>query len=384
MSNSSVYRILVVDDKQEQLEELEHDLRIELGDFGEIAIEVRDSFEAAEQELRSQVSQYDVVILDVMMGDPNDDAFERERGVELYERLRDIRWVPIVFYTGLPSSCEGLEAPPLVTVVGKDEPDVLYDRVRAALDSGAAQMARDLVSKLDRQIRSFLGHHVAPSWEQYSELKGEGIERVLVGRLAAFMREWDVPADGTAYRPIGHAAVPASYYLMPPLKDAGLRAGSILRESVTGDNGSNDQESWWIVLTPTCDLFTNEAQSRSPKATRVLLSRLIEPREHPKLKAFVDEGRGRGDARRILSGHIEESRWYYLPAFLSIPHLLVDLEHLRTEPHDHIREPVWTRVADLDTPFMEVLLARQSHWRGRIGKPDLDWNVQLDSLKGNP
>lgn len=374
---TSIHKILVVDDKQEHLDELRIDLADALRDLGPIDIIIRSSFEAAEDELRSATSEYDVVVLDVMMGEPDAAGFERERGVEMYNRIRDIRWVPVVFYTGLPSACEGLETPPLVSVVAKDEPGILYERVRAALQSGAGRMARDLVRKLDGQIRAFLGHHVAPSWEHYRKLEGDGIERVLLGRLAAFLREWDAPNDGTETQQIGHAAVPASYYLMPPLNGSGLRAGSILQES---------GEDWWIVLTPTCDLFTNVSfaggeKPRAPKATRVLLARLVSAGEHPKIQNYIDTGKGLSEARRVVSGHNEEARWYYLPAFLSVPDLLVDLEHLRTEPHEDIVEPTWFRVADLDTPYMEVLLARQSHWRGRIGKPDLDWNKQLTALR---
>ncbi|MET4540868.1 CheY-like chemotaxis protein [Arthrobacter bambusae] len=377
MEQQLVHRILVIDDKQEHLDELPDDLKFALEDLGEIDVIVRSSFEEAEVELRSLAADYDVVVLDVMMGEPDAPGYEGNRGVELYRKIRGIRWVPVVFYTGLPSACDGLEAPPLISVVPKDEPALLYEKVRAALESGAGRMARNLVRKIDGQVRAFLGHHVAPNWGHYNELEGDGIEHVLVGRLAAFLREWEAGEGGEDSEPIGHSAVPASYYLMPPLSRSGLRAGSIFREA---------DGNWWIVLTPTCDLFTNETYAgngkvRFPKANRVLLAKLVKVYEHPKISKFLTSGGSISETKKVLSGHQDEARWYYLPAFLSIPDLLVDLEYLKTEPLDAIVEPEWFRVADLDSPFMEVLLARQSHWRGRIGKPDLDWEKQVKLLQ---
>lgn len=372
------FRILVVDDKQEHLDDLTDDLTSALSDLGHIEVIGRQSFLEAEAELASPHSSYDVVVLDVMNGEPETAGFERSRGIELYKRLSDIRWVPVVFYTGSPNECKGLESPPLVAVVEKDFPEVLLQRVRSALESGASRIARELLQKLDARMRSFLGRHVAPNWSGYSLLHEEEIERVLVGRLAAHLREWDAPSANGESEPIGHEAVPASYYLLPPVSGSGLRAGSIL----TGPDAE-----WWIVLTPTCDLFTNSGSQkpgeklRHAKAARVLLARLIPVAGHPKVFKYITDGTGFADARKVLSGHPDETRWYYLPEFLEIPHLLVDLEHLHTEPHADLQEPAWKRVADLDTPYIEALLARQSHWRGRIGKPDLDWPKQLSALR---
>lgn len=375
------FRVLVVDDKKEHLEDLTDDLKSELSDLGHIEVVAKQSFEEAETELASPHSTYDVVVLDVMNGDPETAGFERSRGVELYRKISDIRWLPVVFYTGAPNECEGLESPPLVAIVEKDYPDLLIRRVRSALESGASRIARELLQKLDSRMRSFLGRHVAPNWSGYNLLETDEIERVLVGRLAAHLREWDAPgADGES-DPIGHEAVPASYYLLPPVNGSGLRAGSIL---------TNNDVEWWIVLTPTCDLFTNEGNQkqgeklRTAKAHRVLLARLTPVNEHPKVANYVTKGTGASDAKKVLNGHPDESRWYYLPAFLEIPHLLVDLEYLHTEPHVDLQKPEWTRIADLDTPYIEALLARQSHWRGRIGKPDLDWLKQLEALRPAP
>ncbi|WP_423183877.1 hypothetical protein [Arthrobacter sp. NyZ413] len=377
MTENRQFRILVVDDKQEHLDSLKAAIPVMLSDLGNVEVETRSSFPEAELELGSPQSHYDAVVLDVMNGDPATDGYEPTQGVDLYKRLREVRWVPVVFYTGLPGQCDGLHTPPLVAVVSKDEPSELFEQLRAALESGASRTARELLHKLDSRLRGFLGLHAAPNWNAYQKLDPQEIERVLVGRLAAYLRDWDEPAKSGESEPIGHVAVPASYYLLPPLNGSGFRAGSILKHGA----------EWWIVLTPTCDLYTNAStlkqgeKLRSPKASRVLLARLSMVDTHPKIQKFLNDGSGIGEARRVLSGHQDETRWFYLPSFLSIPNLLVDLEFLQTEPHSVLEDPEWERIADLDTPYIESLLARQSHWRGRIGKPDLDWTIQLNSLK---
>lgn len=199
---SPLFRILVVDDKQHHLDDLAASLPLMLADVGLIEVETRSSFAEAERELASPHSPYDVVVLDVTYGDPETSGYDRTRGVDLYNRLRHIRWLPVVFYTGLPEQCEGLHTPPLVAVVSKDEPEHLFDHVRAALESGASRIARDLLQKLDFRMRHFLGHHVAPNWTAYKRLDPQEIERVLVGRLGAYLRDWDEPSDNGDSEPI--------------------------------------------------------------------------------------------------------------------------------------------------------------------------------------
>jgi len=367
-------RILIVDDDQNVLEDLKTDLPDHLSDLGEIEVVPVNSFDTAQQLLESFDKYFDVVVLDVRQEDAGVEG--ETRGAKLYERVRSVRWLPVVFYTGVPQECEGLAAPPLVDVVVKDKPEELYVAVRAAIDSGAASLARRLLKKVDSNLRSFLGQVVAPNWAEYSALGSDELEGVLLTRLAAWLREWGDETNGML-QPIGHTTTVAAYYLQPPVSQTGLRAGSILVD---------DAKEIWVVLTPTCDLFTNEAilkigeEVRSPKADRVFLAKGMPARDHPKILKYLagPSNTTTPSAIKIVTNHADNARWFYLPGFLNVPELIVDMEWVTSAPIADVSK--WERLADLDQPFAEALLARHASWRGRIGTPDLDATESLRRL----
>ena len=66
----------------------------------------------------------------------------------------------------------------------------------------------------------------------------------------------------------------------------------------------------------------------------------------------------------------QRERFYYLPGVLTLPHLLVDFQQLNILPLEEIS--TLAKMASLDSPFAEALLARFTRYYGRLGTPDLD------------
>jgi hypothetical protein len=75
----------------------------------------------------------------------------------------------------------------------------------------------------------------------------------------------------------------------------------------------------------------------------------------------------------------QAERFFFLPGALSLPDLLVDLQQLATLQRDHMGR--LERLASLDSPFAEALLARFTRYFGRLGTPDLDVAVLLQRLR---
>lgn len=345
-------RVLLVDDSDEMLDDIESGLRGALADL-ELEFRRSSSFDDAEKMLA--LEDFDLVVLDVMDGDSS--TGDLTRGRTLYLRIHETRWIPVVFYSGIAQEETDLARPPLVATIVKGDTAGLYAATRGALASNAASTARTVATEIDRLTRRFFRDHVSEYWAAYDLFSADELQRVLVNRLAAWMREWKIGGvEPDALVPIGHEAESSNYYLVPPVAQHGLRSGSVLR---SGDD-------WFIMLTPTCDLFFDDGTKRRTKADYALLGIAL-----PALEVVSAQK----SPREILSGHVNRSRWYYLPAFLNIPDIVVDFERVLSVPIEDL--DAYERVADLDSPFAEHLVSRHSQWRGRVGKPDIDADLAL-------
>src|SRR5215471_20884859 len=78
----------------------------------------------------------------------------------------------------------------------------------------------------------------------------------------------------------------------------------------------------------------------------------------------------------------QSERFFFLPDALSLPDLLVDFQQLEALQREHMHG--LERLASLDSPFAEALLARFTRYFGRLGTPDLDVTVLLQRLRAVP
>ena len=62
-----------------------------------------------------------------------------------------------------------------------------------------------------------------------------------------------------------------------------------------------------------------------------------------------------------------------------LPDLVVDFQRLVTLPREHMDS--LERLASLDSPFAEALLARFARYFGRLGTPDLDLEMVIARLR---
>lgn len=364
------YRVLVVDDQQQLADDVVRELNDALGasPHYKLELETEGDFDEAERRLLSE--EFDVVVLDVRRERRGHIEEDRQRGEAALERVRQSRFLPVIFYTALPEQVQHLEAPPLIAVVPKDALERVPDAVHAALDSGVPLMTRALQRHVSDVIRTYLWDQVAPNFSEYSSDGRVQTAQLLVARVAHSIRETGLPAlaqelASAAFDlsegnedPEGSAA---TYYIYPPVTDS-LMPGTLL----VVNEGAREQ--WWVVLTPACDIAQDKAEF-------ILLAKAIDLHE---FGSYQEWARSRSGSKweplkRVLTEAMP--RYAFLPEFREIPDLVIDFEQVMSMRKDDAA--VHRRVATLDSPYVEALLARHSHFRGRIGTPDLD----LDALK---
>ncbi|WP_346960356.1 response regulator [uncultured Arthrobacter sp.] len=387
--DSPNYKILIVDDNPVMLLEIEReiiDTLVEEQSFN-LSITRCDSFDRAEEELR--LGDYDLAILDVREEAQGASKPDDNRGTDIFELVRAAKFLPVIFFTALPQKARQYEARPLISVISKVDLVQLPEAVSAALKSGVSTTVKTINKHVDSVIRSYLWDTVAPSWHDYSDGSPDQVAQLLVARVTRSLQEnmlsevrenleaQNLPepqleADAEVFSPNA-----AMYYVYPPVNNE-LVPGALIKQPARPSDGAAEpvvtacEQSpmeWWVVLTPSCDFAQN-------KVEYVLLAHamfLDKWGPFEQWKSSQNEKHWQKIEPTLRGGR---PRYGVFPAFREIPDLIVDLEQVLAVPRATLANV--EIVASLSSPFTEALLTRYSHFRGRIGTPDID----LVSMKG--
>lgn len=379
MADGTIWQVLFVDDDAEicrQVKEfLNDEALIEPDD--RLLVETSTSFDTALDELEAR--RFDLLILDVRRG-PHEQELAEEAGIMTLETIRQRRFVPIVFYSGLPNLVRHLETP-LIRVVEKTQglPHLL-ETVRSIFSTRVPSVNRALIRHLETIQRDYMWDFVANHWDQFDDTQDRtALAYLLARRLAISLagpgihqlaKDLGDPTGNTAAEGRVH---PMQYYVMPPVASTPL-VGDLYKGPIGSQNG------WWVLLTPSCDLVAGRE-----KAEWVLLARclpLADQAEYQDWQGTLPGSASEKKLQRLLKNNRQESqpeRYFFLPGVLALPHLVVDFQQLVTSPRLNLSS--LDRLASLDSPFAEALLARFARYFGRLGTPDLDTDTLMLRLQ---
>lgn len=384
----------------------------------EFEVDSREAFGDGLEALREKA--YDIVILDVRAGDPNTAVNpEQEAGRRLLQQIKETRFVPVVFYTGLPQVVEDLAAAPLVQVQQKGKPTGdLEAALLAVVESGLPSLRRGLEGHLVEVLREYMWDFVATHHEafgggadptDYLYLLLRRLSRSITGALSAQLADemgLDIAASAS-----GGKVPPMRYYVMPPVEADPHLTGDIYKADLsahapgspfhpplpvpepdepesgdTDDGGLDapDRTGFWVLITPACDLALRH--DGSCKADNVILARaegLGDQTEMVEWKADVMNGTKKGRVKSLLQNRRQRSqpdRFHYLPGAFDLPHLIVDFQQVLAIPREALSDDGVIRVATLDEPYGAELISRFTNYLNRIGSPDLDVDSIMESL----
>ncbi len=322
-------------------------------------------------------SRFDFLVLDL-----RDDAraaaqaLEEEKakpGLDILDEIKKTRFVPVVFYTALPQQVADLKSA-FVRVVEKTEGMVkVREEVKSLLETKLP-----LLSKyLEEQQRKYFWDFVESQWRD-GELSGTAVDLayLMARRLAAalrseFSRAAAFEIGGADAAPVDtHKIHPMEYYIFPPVERF-WSAGDIVKRK--------GAEDYSVVVTPTCDFAQGKAHYF------VIAKCLL-------LTGFDEYTRWCGtDAPPTFAGNTDnimelmkdnrrqKDRYKFLPGTRAFPDLVVDLQQLSSV--EVAQQAGFDRIASMDSPFAETLLARFARFYGRIATPDLDLDLAMTRAK---
>ena len=357
-------RVLCVDDDREKAIEIGEYFSHWDSPYGEFTVEIETDFASAIERLRNE--RFDIVTLDLHGStdpDPIKDNGEQEgqqEGKRVLDALRNIRFVPVIFYTGYAHKISGLETG-VVKIVKKGSND-LQD-VRDATTSIYKTGLPDLLRHIENEKRTFIWDTVDRLWEKMgADGSPEDLAYLLARRLAARFNRESVKA--LLNHKIG-AAKPIEMYIYPHI-DEPIKTGCILQ--------SGDEDDYWIVVTPACDF----SQAKADAILLVGTFPLTEDLRYIEWATHKWKGNGKAPSNNAEKGFNRLNsllknnggdRYRFLPKTFFLPDLVIDLQKLRQISLNELSNA--KIICRLDSPYREELLVHVSRYYGRMGTPDL-------------
>jgi hypothetical protein len=333
-----------------------------------------ETFEKAYTLIDSPHIRFDLILSDTFRGNQsNRDAAV----IDMVNKYRKGRFCPLVVFSA-SAKPDDLTLGAFVIWADKAVAGDVESAIRRMLATGIPQLARRLHDELDQTAGGFLWNVLEQHWDKLwagDAPDPKVIERLIRKRAALHMAEADPSADPP--RPLS-TVEGLEYYIYPPLKQKGYSLGHIIQKT-------NEPMDIRAVLTPHCHLEIQPDQAE-PRAKYVLTVKTTSPAQvlgaekitNAKSQQQIGQFKKLKTWSTPPSGDFgkPEGRYWYLPAFLEIPHLYCDFQQLESLGYSTL-DAQFKPLAVLASPFAESLQACFLAYHAGVGIP----KIRPESIK---
>jgi len=314
----------------------------------------------------SSVEQYDydLVVLDLQKEGKD---FDDMAGIKIIERIKNIAFIPVIFYTGHASKIQNLVSE-IVGVVNKgDGFDNLKQEIQRIIDSRIALLKGQVYNLLRESLREYFWETVDVEKKVFVPGKSDvSLGYLLLRRFANSLSKENIKQLLGDDKIRIDKAHPMEFYIYPS-SEGEYKVGEILFL----------EKTFYTVLTPTCDFI--EEVSRPRKVGKVLLVVAMDLKDTSEYKKFIESKSN--TAAKELAKLIESrksDRYFFLPRTPFIPNLILDFQNKVMFDYGELKS--FSRVAKLDDPFAQSMVASFIRYYNRIGFPDIDADYIIQNL----
>ena len=356
-------RVLIVEDEDDSvrpilrlIDERGMDVQPVHCDFGDAATQLR--------EFRPNI-----VVLDLWEGEDSD---KENKGEAYLDFIWNHQFCPVIIHSAEPElPDEQRNAFVREVTKGQHSPGLVLDAIQEL------RPHVETLQEAEEHIRdsfSLAMRDVAPStFDLFEsvEKRNDAIKRAGRRRLAALMD--DIPGDG------GNNLASWEQYLCPPIsRDTVL--GDVLMKA---DQDKDNPASFRVVLTPSCDLASNNGSE--PKVKEALVSKCYSMKAGLDLTSWNEIALGRLK-NRLIGSALSQGYFETVIPFPrlqgKIPTMVADLRGLELISLQDIglSDTKFLRVASLDSPFRELVSWAYIQVSGRPGLPTRDFASWRDEI----
>jgi DNA-binding response OmpR family regulator len=357
-------KILFVEDQEIRNDLVEYFDKSEILGHNIIA-DMADTFELGIEKIKT--SNYDLIVLDLCKGEPSENA-ERE-GLTVLTQIQSYSFIPVIFYTGIAHSITELQSEVVGVVNKSDGLKVLQREIERIISSNIALLKPKILSHINNELKNYFWNIIdkqkeifKPSTTDYS------LGYLMLRRLSHSLSKENIKkllGDNKINEDKSH---PMEFYIYPTA-DGDYEAGEIL----------NKEGTYYAILTPSCDFVQDEKIKRIRSVGKVLLavaSPLVDTTYYKDYKKTQNK-----ENRQRLEKIIETRKgdqYFFLPGTPFMENLVLNFQIKTMVDYSELNS--FRRVAKLDDPFAQSMVASFIRYYNRIGFPDIDANYVIDNL----
>lgn len=361
---SKELRLLYVEDDKDNRDGLTEILSDEkIGDYI-LKIDTIDSFENAFNSIVK--NNYHIIILDLFKGTPAGGG--EQIGLKILEQIQSESFIPVIFYSGNTKNVKDLKSQ-IVGIVTKGDGGIkeLKGEIERLVKFNLPFLKENLHHYIEHELKTYFWDIIHNQRDKFTpDLNDFSLGYLMLrkfGNSLSVKRISEILGNSDLNKDKVH---PMEFYLYPTDKNVEIESGEILQK----DN------KVYVVLTPSCDFV--EASGRKRKVGEVLLVKTVLLTDTPEYSNYIGN---QGKYKQKLSNLVESrkgDRYFFLPGTPFIENRIIDFQSKEMYNYEDLK--TFTRLAKLDNPYSEAIVASFIRYYNRIGYPDIDSDYVISRL----
>ncbi|MEW6373212.1 MAG: hypothetical protein AB1584_20005 [Pseudomonadota bacterium] len=356
--------ILIVEDDKEAIDSWKRDI-VDFNDEHEVKFDAQYASTRDDAIRALDRTRYNCAVVDLRLPSVAAESGEpsKEGGNSILEKIVIEAGIPAVVYSAHSSEASELVQRSNIQVRSKKggaSIEILeylagLVELMAAMDATRKKIAIESAKIFNDSI-----------WRRWQTTWCSGINKEVVAGIITRQTASHV-ADRLSLPPMYHH--PDEFYIVPPLHESRLDTGDLL----------TDKGDVFVVVTPRCNM------ANQPLPTHLMLAR-CKPMVAEWTKLQQDFA-GNAEAKRKASARLRDfaiqnhaTSTHFIPMCDGNGPWLVDFRDTRGVESAEIARLIESRFASIATHFVPNLVQRYAAYLGRIGQPDIDWQVLREQV----
>lgn len=363
-------RILYIEDNADEREGLKEVLSGQKMNGHTMIIDCEPSFDKAIEKSQN----YHIVILDLYRGDATNGG--KEVGSEIFKKVRDTFFVPIVFYSGNIAGIKDLKSQVVGVASKGGEIDELKSEIERLTRHNLPFLKESIHECIEDEFKRYFWDVIQEQNDKFRpDAADYSLGYMLLRNFADSLSKNNIKrivCDDSIKEDKVH---PMEFYIYPINDSHEVENGEILRKK--------DGDDIFVVLTPSCDFverFKKNGESDGRSAEKILIVRAKPLSESEEYKNYVNSrNKDNTDKLKRLINASRGDRYFFLPQTPFIDNCVLDFQLSSAISYDELKNQ-FIRIAKLDNPYAQSMVSSFIRYYDRIGFPDIDTDYVLNHL----
>lgn len=323
-----------------------------------------NTFESGLDRVRRE--NFDIVVLDLCKGKASEEA--SQEGLNILKDIQTNTFIPVIFHSAVAFKIIDLKSLVVGVSDKKNGLEELTSEIDRIISSNLVFLKNNIHNHIEEEFKRYFWDTIHQKREIFCfDSNDVSLGYLMLRRLSNSLSKENIKQLIGDSR-IAEKAMPMEFYIYPS-ENLEYQAGEILFKD----------QNYYVVLTPSCDFIEDVMVKRSRSVGKVLLA-IATPLDQLQVYHDYKKNANKDNTDRLtrLIETRKGDRYFFLPATPFITNLVLDFQNKNMEDYGSLAK--YDRIAKLDSPYAESMLASFIRYYNRIGFPDIDSQYVLKSL----